>query len=212
MCLSCQRASRKCQRALQRPCVVQLYSLNETFQPWQKWIFPPEHLWESDPKDTGTIPYLNIKQALEGTTGKKKTESPLKNHKFKCRVWKSYVSCQDASSCPIILLLSMLGLAFLWRQREMKSVLAQNPKILWYNSYHKTECQMDNVTFLQEGMTGDVGNESLPQSSTQCSNSPIYILRGSLVKKKSCLPIYCLPHAWYEKTSVRVTDLKVDST
>lgn len=167
---------------------------------------------ESDQKDTRTIPYLNIKQALQGTTGKKKTESPLKNYEFKCRVWKSYVSCQDTISCPIILLLSMFGLAFLRRQREMKSVLAQNPKILWHNSYHKTEFQMDRMTFLQEGMMGDVGNESLPKSSTQCSTSPIYILRGSLVKKKSFLPIHCLPHAWYEKTSVCVTDLKVDST
>lgn len=69
---------------------------------------------------------------------------------------------------------------------------------------------MDSMTFLQEEMTGDVGNESLPKSFTQCSTSPIYILRGSLVKKKSFLPTaFHMPDM--SETSVHVTDLKVDS-
>lgn len=129
--------------------------------------------------------------------GKKRKEGPWRNYKLKCRIWKSYVSCQDTSSCPIILLLPMFGLAFLRRQREMKSVLAQNPKILWHNSYHKTEFQMDSMTFLQEEMTGDVGNKSLPKSFTQCSTSS-YLQLERQPGQKEKLSSHCLPHAWYE--------------
>lgn len=110
------------------------------------------------------------KTSLWGNHWATKDEGPLRNSKFKWRVWKSYVSCQDASSCPMILLLSKFGLAFLRRQREMKSVLAQKPKILSHNSNHKTEFQMDSMTFLQEEMAGNVGNESLPKAFTQCSH------------------------------------------